>query len=1206
MSRLLRLVRFELTYYLRSMSTWVYFTIMAFMAFLVMIMCAGAFPDVTVSIGGTDGNVLVNSPHILLILTATFGLFGTLVVAAVAGNAGYRDFSGMHELVFTSPTPKSHYVASRYIGTVMISVVVLSGVAFGLWLGTVMPFVNENLLGANRLSAYLRPYLLTVIPNVLFASAIFLSMALLTRKRLPHYIGGAALLLGYIISRTFLRDLQTKWIAALADPFGVGPIRLATEYWTTIEKNTQLLGMSGWVLVNRLLWTGIALAIVAFAVWRFRFSYMASEGRRRRKKRGVQPVAETELPATPPPVTVPAARRTFGIGAVWGQFRALTGRGFHEVIASPFFVAILLGGVLFLIFNAMQLETIFGTRTWPMAWKVIEVLGGGFALFVVILITLYAGELVWRERDLRLDQVVDATPTPSWIGYVAKLTSLVAMVLVLLVSVTLAGMITQSILGFFRFEPGLYAEKLLGMHLVDYFLLCVLALAVHTLVNHKYTGHFILVMAYVGVDLAPLLGFEHSLYQYGSDLGHTYSDMNSHGWYLGPFIWFKLYWAGVALLMAVASNLFWPRGVDGRIRQRFHAAGLRLRAAAVAVAVTGVSVAFGAGGFIYYNTNVLNEYRNSNDLEKLQATYEKEYKQHEDLPQPRITAVSLEVDLYPDSGDVFARGTYQIVNRTDSPIDAIHVLLDPDAEIQQLEFGIPAEVEHENTDLGYRIFALETPLDPGQTSSLVFDLGYPRKGFDHGVQNRVVENGSFVNSSILPSFGYNPDMELVLDRAREKYDLEPRERMRDLDDPAGRDDNYISRDADWVDFEVVVSTQPDQIALAPGYLQKEWEEDGRRYFHYAMDAPILNFFSFLSARYAVVRDSWNDVAIEVYYHPGHEFNLDRMTTSVKKSLDYFTREFSPYQHRQIRILEFPRYATFAQSFPNTIPYSESIGFIARVKDDDIDYPFYVTAHEVAHQWWAHQVIGAHVQGSTMLSETLAQYSALMVMEEEYGPDKMRRFLEYELDRYLRGRSTERKKELPLLRVENQDYIHYRKGSLVMYALKDVIGEQSVNRALSGFLGEWGFQGPPYPTSRDLLAALRAETPEDLHPWLADLFEHITLYENRATEAVAKETGEGRYEVTLSFESKKLRAGEQGEETEVALNDPIDIGVFDSDGEPLYLERFRLDGSVSEVTVTVEGEPATAGIDPYHKLIDRHPDDNEVRVQDREAAAGAGP
>ncbi len=1008
MRRFAALLRFELGYYLGRLSTWVYFVVMAFVAFLMMLVFGGAFPGVSASMEGTDGNVLVNSPHVILMLTSLFGLFGTLVVAALAGNAGYRDFAcAQHSLVFSTPTSRTQYVASRYAGTVVINLVVLAGIAFGLWLGSMYPQLEEERIGPNTLGAYARPYLLIILPNVLFTSAIFLSMALLTRKRMPHYIGGTALLLGYLLSQAFLGDLETKWIAALTDPFGLGSIDLETDYWTTIEKNTQLLGFSGWVLVNRLLWSSVALAIVGLAVARFRFSYSAGTGRGSRRG-GSQP-AEAEAMA-PQAVEVPPARRAFGASATWAQYLAMTGRAFREVIASPFFLAILLAGVLFLVLNATQLETIFGTRTWPMAWKVIEILGGSFTLFVMILVTLYAGELVWRERDLNLDQVFDATPSPSWLGFVTKLTALAFMVVILLATVIAAGVITQSILGFFRFEPALYAQKLLGMQLVNYLLLCVLALTVHTLVNHKYTGHFILILVYVLIDLAPLLGIEHTLFRYASDLGDPYSDMNRHGWYLGPFLWYKLYWFGAAILMAVLSNLLWPRGVDTHVRQRMQSARLRLRSASLFTAAAGIVLSLGAGGFVFYNTNVLNTYRSSNETEELQARYEKDYKKHEGIPQPRITAVSLEVDLFPDSGDVDTRGSYQIINRTEAPIDTVHVLLDSEAEIRKLEFATGAAIEHEDRELGYRIFALSRPLGPGEASTLTFDLGYPKKGFSHQVLNRVVANGSFVNSSVFPSFGYDRERELELDRTRKKHDLAPKERARDLDDPAGRLDNYISRDADWVDFEVVVSTNPDQIALAPGYLQREWVENGRRYFHYKMDAPILNFFSFLSARYEVKRDRWNDVAIEVYYHPGHEFNLDRMIDSVKKSLDYFSREFSPYQHRQVRILEFPRYERFAQSFPNTIPYSESIGFIARVGEDDIDYPFYVTAHEVAHQWWAHQVIGGAVQGATVLSETLAQYSALRVMEDEFGRDKMRRFLAYELDRYLwaAARSARRK------------------------------------------------------------------------------------------------------------------------------------------------------------------------------------------------------
>src|SRR6476619_8517483 len=103
----------------------------------------------------------------------------------------------------------------------------------------------------------------------------------------------------------------------------------------------------------------------------------------------------------------------------------------------------------------------------------------------------------------------------------------------------------------------------------------------------------------------------------------------------------------------------------------------------------------------------------------------------------------------------------------------------------------------------------------------------------------------------------------------------------------------------------------------------------------------------------------------------------------------------------------------------------------------------------------------------------------MLMKQKYGAEKMQRFLRYELDRYLLGRSTEQKKELPLARVENQSYIHYRKGSLVMYALQDYLGEDTVNRAIRSFRDEWAFKGPPYPTTLDFLAKVRAVTPPGL-------------------------------------------------------------------------------------------------------------------------------
>ena len=1215
------IVRFELGYYFRRISTYLYFGIFLTLSFLLINAIGGAWQSVGAAVGGSGGNVHVNSPYVLSISAGAISLFGVLVTAALLGNAVYRDYdTGIYPLFFTTPISKLAYFGGRFSGAILVNAFILLSIPLGMMIASAMPYLDRHRFGAFQPMAFFDAYLSLMLPNLLFTGAIFFALAALTRQMMPNYMGGAMMLVGYLLAGNLARDIENERVAALTDPFGLTAFEFVTRYWTPAEKNAMLTGLQGDLLLNRVIFVAVGLAILAIGYSRFRFSH-ATEPRRwwrvasRLRGRGRwraerEPEVEVGPPLRPGQrLQLPKAARSFSIGAQLQQFGSLAWRSFRSIVANRYFFAILGAGLLFLIFSASQVDSLYGTTTWPVTYQVLEVLGGTFTLFVLIVVTFYAGDLVWQERDVQMNQVHDALPLPNWVPLAAKFTALVLMTMVLQGVILLAGVATQAIKGYTNFEFDLYATWLFGLQLADYVLLVALVLLVHVLANHKYMGHLIVVLYFVFVMFMGQLGLEHHLYQYASDSGLSYSDMNRFGPYLEPFWWFKAYWAGWALLFAVLSNLFWVRGQELGAAWRLRLARTRLGPAQRAATVLALLVIAGLGGFVFYNTNILNEYRTGNDGERASAEYERLYKQYQDLPQPRIVGVQMHVDLFPAERDVIARGEYRLVNRTVTPIAAVHVRMRREAEIRRVEFSRDATNTHADDQHGYYIYTLATPLLPGEAMQLRFELAYVSSGFENNVSNTaVVENGTFINSTLMPALGYDPRAELSEDSTRRKYDMAPKERMPALDDEAARRNSYISTDSDWVDFEATVSTSADQIALAPGYLQRDWTEGNRRYFQYKMDAPILHFYSFLSARYAVARDRWHGpageaVPIEIYYHPGHEYNLARMFDAVKKSLDYFTANFGPYQHRQVRILEFPRYARFAQSFPNTIPYSESIGFIARVeKEEDIDYVFYVTAHEVAHQWWAHQVIGANVQGATVLSETLAQYSALMVMEREYGSDQMKRFLKYELDNYLQGRAFERKKELPLLEVENQAYIHYRKGSLVMYALRDYIGEETLNRALARFVADKKFQQPPYATSRELLEYLREATPDSLQYVLDDLFEHITLYDNRAVSASYTTTPEGNYRVVIDVDAKKFRADELGNELEVAMNDLVDVGVFAAaergrtgEGKPLYFAKHRIGSGPQRIEVVVGEAPARAGIDPYHKLIDRITRDNTIAV-----------
>jgi aminopeptidase N len=463
-----------------------------------------------------------------------------------------------------------------------------------------------------------------------------------------------------------------------------------------------------------------------------------------------------------------------------------------------------------------------------------------------------------------------------------------------------------------------------------------------------------------------------------------------------------------------------------------------------------------------------------------------------------------------------------------------------------------------------------------------------------------------VNSAqIAPVIGMDRSQLLTDVSKRRRYGLPPVLHPAPLGDQASRAYTYIGRGG-WVTSDITVATDADQTPLAPGYQVSDTVSGGRRTVRFVSNQPILQFFSIQSARYAVRDATYRGVHFSVYYDPNHGENVDRMLRALMVSLDYYEANFSPYQFRQARIVEFPDYDQFAQSFAGTFPWSEGLGFIADYRDPSrIDMVTYVAAHEFAHQWWAHQIIGADQQGATALSETLAQYSALRVMRLMYGPERIRKFLKYELDSYLRARGGETAPEAPLEKVEpDQGYIHYRKGSLVMYRLADEIGEAAVNRALRGLLARYAFKGAPYPTALDLVAALRAQAPADKQQLITDLFEKITLYDLRAVSASSRILPDGRYETTLTVSAGKAYADGSGVERPTPMDETVDLGLFTerpdeadfSQAKVLYLAKQRITSGVRRYRFVTAAKPAFAGVDPYNELIDRNSDDNLVAVR----------
>jgi ABC-2 type transport system permease protein len=1162
----------------------------------------GAASSDSVRIGGAIENTNRNAPYVIQTYFAISSILTLLMTTAFASAAATRDFTYQtSQIVFSTPLRKLPYLLGRFLGSSAAALVPMLGISIGIWLASCMPWNEPERWGPNQWTPHVMGFVVFAIPNTLLASAIIFSIAALTRSSTIAFISAIGLLVGYGFAENLISNLDSERLAMLLDPFGVRPFQRLTRYWTITERNTLSQGLSGLLLVNRLLWMGVAVAIFGFCSWRFSFAERPGRRRTRAPKD-----LEVEPEITFKHAQLPEADLSGSGAHAWQLIKAQSWIDLKETVFSRVFLILLSASVINLTAILFTGATEgYGNSSLPVTYSVIEAIRGGAYIFLIAIVTFYCGVVVWKERESKLDEVYDAMPYPTWTTYVAKLLTMLVVVFLFLSISILVGVGYQASQGYLRFQLGLYGIELLLIDFAQFAFLTVLAMLCHILAPNKYVGYFaFIVFLIANAFIWFLLDWSTLLVRYGELPSYVYSDFYGFQPYVVSMLWFGLYWALAAVLLGVASMLAWQRGKETRFRQRLVSAKQRWSRPVARFVTVNLLALLAVGGWILYNTQVVNTMRSSEGRKDLQAEYERAYRQYVDLPQPRVTQVAYTIDLFPERRAMRFHGKQTIENKHSQPISDLHFVLTPEFETQ---IELPeSQLATDDRRLNYRIYKLDTPLQPGESREMEFTVSYTAKGFEQSPSvMQIMPNGTFFNNGIAPQIGYQPDGELSVRTDRRKRDLGEAHRMAKLEAECSVHcgNTYISNNSDWVDVETVISTSEDQLAIAPGSLVKEWREDGRRYFQYRLDQPSLNFYSFMSARYEVARETMGDINIEVYYHPEHAWNVPKMLNSVRKSLEYYTQHFGPYRHKQARIIEFPRYATFAQAFPGTMPYSEGIGFIADLESEDaIDMVYYVVAHEMAHQWWAHQVIGARMEGATLLSETLAQYSALMVMEKEYGRDMMRKFLRYEMDSYLRSRGSDALKEEPLATVDaSQGYVHYRKGSVVLYYLKEMIGEENVNAALSDVVNKFAYQGPPYPTSLDLIAALRDHTPSDQQHLLNDLFERITLFDNRVTDAVVQKTDDGKYNVTLTFETKKLESNSEGEETEVEMLDFVEVGAFAKPepgrkyGKTLHRERLQLSAGAHTHSFIVDEQPYEAGVDPFALLIDRVADDNLKRV-----------
>ncbi len=1138
---------------------------------------------------------IMNSPFIIAAVTIISCQVWLLIAPAVSGEAAARDEqTGMHPLVYTSPISRAEYLGGRFLAACALHALILLGVQLGSLFAVYGPGANPEFLGPFRPMAYIAAFGLLALPNVLIATTMQFAAALFSGRPMAAWVGSMALFfLSYPV--TFLLFMAGFGRPALLlDPIGVFAImnQMMTE-WTIVEKNVRMFGLEGMMVWNRALWVGIALTTLVLVYLRFRFAHRTSAdvlNRVAARFTRTPPVADADAASrqTPP---LPAVQLSFDDITRLRQVLAIARTTLRTTALSPAGLFLLVVVPLFMVLVVLVQSEHWGVTLLPRTGYILPkhitaplTYVSDYRVMLPLLIILLAGQVVWRERDAGIQEQLDATSVPEWTLVAGKLLGLSLVLCALMGATTVAGMLAQTILGFHDYQPLLYLRILLGLQLPEYLLLAVLAFALHAVVNQRHVGMLAGLVAFMLIIFAPYLGIEHNLLIFGAGPDWSFTDMRGFGGSVAPWLWFRLYWGAWALLLVVAAVLLWMRGRETAFATRLRHARARITRGVAGAAALAAMLILSLGGFIFYNTNLLNEHVTEDEIIRRRAAYEVQYGQYKGNPQPTRVHTELRVEMYPDRGAATIRGSYRLMNSHGVAISTVHV--EP-AFYVHTRVTFDRGYRHSVADdrLGHHVYTLAEPLQPGDSLTLRFEVDLARRGFTNTGANRaIVANGSHFAGGALPVIGYQPMRELWSAQDRSRFGLPRQVTLR----PPG-DIDPLDFTTPPATFDAVIGTVEDQVAVAPGELRRTWSEGGRRYFHYASDVPISGTEVFFSADYLVHREQFNGVDLQLFVHPGHASNVERVLHSARASLEYMSEQFGAYPYPFLQIIEQPgSFLGMGVDGSGVITGGEGI-FLLDARDDRFDALFAVVAHEMGHQWWGMQLRPAFAEGGGVISEGLAWYSAMQLIRNVKGRDELRRLMAFmrEPNPWPAIRTG-----LPLLRAMDP-WANYRKAPYAFHALSEYAGEETVNGALRRLIQTTQAAGTPA-TTLDLYREFQAALPDTLHPLLRDLFERNTFWTFDTKQAIAVQTSSGAWQVTLDVEARKVVSDSAGIDSEVSMDEWVEIGVFGASsrglGATLHLHKHRIRSGRQTITVLVKERPSRAGIDPYN-LLDWEEGDN---------------
>ncbi|MCF3110160.1 ABC transporter permease [Niabella sp. CC-SYL272] len=1129
-------------------------------------------------------NAFKNGTYVLNYIIGILSLLCIFSTTILTAQTLFREKDSRFEsILYATPVRKGPYVCSRFGIVFLVSALCYLLLIAGMMAGHRMPGRYPGELDAILPLRYLQPFFMLLLPNILFCTAVAVSIGLFTRNKMLVYVFGILVYFLYwgisfyanapIIANSTPMPASAMRMAALADPFGISAFLEQTRYWSALQRNTQLLQLNGHLLINRLLYLAVSGLLLLLAYKKFVLQPQ-QEGSPQRKR---------PLSVVPHTAYHPVITRTASWRYHLQCLQSLVSIGWNNIIKSIPIWLILAGWVGF-----MSIETfsdINGNSRMPEHLTTTAVLVksilSGLPIVALLALVFYGNELFWRSHNTRFDALENTTAVRPVVLLVSKWLSLLPIVLLLLLAGIGMGLLIQLIKQNAPIDWALYASLfyLIGLPL---FLNAGLIICIQALIKNKYAGIVVagLVVLLTNTSMGNLFGLKHPLLRFANTFQGAYSEMNGFDNTLTAFHYQMLYWSCITLLLFMITTAFRRGAVSS------HRASWVWK-----ICILGVlsGAAIYAGATIFSNTPFMNRQA----LTDWKISYEKKYAFIANRPQPEITDVSAAIDLYPDKAGYEVQGRYRMVNQTHFPIDTLYMYGDKEMRWKQWQVNNGKCIAADSL-YGYYTFKLHQPLMPNDSMSLQFSFEYqgnpfkPAAGF-----NTITRNGSFIRvSRYFPVPGYNNSNEIEDKQVRKKYGLDTADRLTSLSSPR-------EQDAGFVHFEAVVSVDDNQTAISIGELTGQWKKGSRNYYRYKTPVSVPFRFAVASARYAVKKKRQGNTIVEVYYTPEHSRNIGHLMNTARQSIAYCATNIGPYPFSTARFVEISALTKgFAgTAYPGSLFINEGFGYRNVIDQDPAkDIINEMVSHETAHTWWGNSGIAPDErEGSTLMTETLAMYTELMCYKKVYGTGVLANRVGVHKDLYLSSRN--QSDEPPLFRLNPaQSYLSYDKGMVIMYQLYLRLGEARINSALKSFYQQHAYPQPA-PVATDLLQALYAvATPSDTTK-LDEWFRQVVTYDLVLKSAIVSRQANNTYILKLDAAVTKYKEDGKGNETAIPFNEPVDLLICFSGGktEKRVLQPV---GNRIQTTLSFSQKPLRVVLDPDLKFLNRSDETKEKTITTR--------